>query len=66
MDTETAYQFLLPQDKRESSGFLILIMTREAVDLSWIEQLVPLIDGKYSIVGGRQNHSLDLCRGGMR
>ncbi|KAJ7300434.1 hypothetical protein DFH08DRAFT_908538, partial [Mycena albidolilacea] len=47
MGTETAYQFLLPQDKRESSGFLKLIMTREAVDLSWIEQLVPLIDAKY-------------------
>jgi hypothetical protein len=38
MGTEMAYQFLpLPQDKRESSGFLKLIMTREVVGLSWID-----------------------------
>jgi hypothetical protein len=63
MGTETAYQFLLPQDKRESSGFLKLIMTREAENLSWIEQPVPLIDAKYPIVGGRHNERLDRLSG---
>ncbi|KAJ7300634.1 hypothetical protein DFH08DRAFT_908307 [Mycena albidolilacea] len=63
MGTETAYQFLLPQDKRESSGFLKLVMTREAVGLRWIEQPVPLIDAKYPVVGGRHNESLDHLSG---
>ncbi|KAJ6582424.1 hypothetical protein B0H19DRAFT_1118275 [Mycena capillaripes] len=55
MGEQKAYEFVLPRDKRESSGFFKLFVTREVVDLGWIEQPVPLFDAKYPDVDGRNN-----------
>ncbi|KAJ6548950.1 hypothetical protein B0H19DRAFT_1265727 [Mycena capillaripes] len=63
MGADTAYKFLLPQDKWESSGFLKLFVTREDVGLGWIEQQVPVFDAKYPVVGGRHNMTLDRLSG---
>ncbi|KAJ6582050.1 hypothetical protein B0H19DRAFT_1370207 [Mycena capillaripes] len=51
MGGEKAFEFSLPPGKRESSGFLKLFVTREFIDLGWIEQGLSPFDSKFEGTG---------------
>ncbi|KAJ6582414.1 hypothetical protein B0H19DRAFT_1118255 [Mycena capillaripes] len=51
MGGEKAFEFSLPRDKRESSGFLKLFVTREFIDLGWIVQGLSPFDQKFEGTG---------------
>ncbi|KAF8172852.1 hypothetical protein K438DRAFT_176957 [Mycena galopus ATCC 62051] len=47
MGHENAFEFMLEPDQKSSSGFVKLFVTREFVDLSWINQRISPFDPKF-------------------
>ncbi|KAF8217083.1 caspase domain-containing protein [Mycena galopus ATCC 62051] len=47
MGREHAFEFMLEPGQKSSSGFVKLFVTREFVDLGWINQRIPPFDSKF-------------------